>query len=207
MDLGGDDDLEIQDYEMHPPTLTKPLLEPLSRPLGQKSATSTTGKKPTTPKPKPPSWDSGRTTAFTRHTPYPPPSSICSSNSLPSMVSIGKAPSTSTTRRGASSSGTDFKHRFDELEGEGSLQYNFAVRDKELSMQHEEHAAKLANTDAEHRRQVDLKKLDIELKQVEENAVSKRVQLLQLQIELARMQTTGARPYEDMDLDVGSHQG
>ncbi|KIK93841.1 hypothetical protein PAXRUDRAFT_144140, partial [Paxillus rubicundulus Ve08.2h10] len=67
--------------------------------------------------------------------------------------------------------------------------------------------AKLANTDAEHQHQVDLKKLDIELNQVEENAVSKQVQLLQLQIELARMQTTGTHPYKDMDLDVGSHKG
>ena len=74
--------------------------------------------------------------------------------------------------------------------------YNFAVRDKELAVQREEQASKYANAETEFRHQVDLKKLDIELRQAEENAVSKQVQLLQLQIELAKLKSTGAEDSE-----------
>ena len=70
--------------------------------------------------------------------------------------------------------------------------YNFAVRDKELAVQREEQASKHANAETEFQHQVDLKKLNIELKQAEENAVSRQVQLLQLQIKLAKMKSTGA---------------
>jgi len=128
------------------------------------------------------------------------------------MASTGKAPSSSATRQAGSSSasGSKYERRLNELE-EGTLQvgdadynrtcrtlakYNFAVRDKELAMQREEQASKYANAETEFRHQVDLKKLDIELRQVEENAVSKQVQLLQLQIELAKLKSTGAEDSE-----------
>ena len=71
------------------------------------------------------------------------------------------------------------------------MKYNFAIRDKELAVQWEEQASKHANAETEFWHQVDLKKLDIELKQAEENAISRQVQLLQLQIELAKMKSTG----------------
>jgi len=74
--------------------------------------------------------------------------------------------------------------------------YNFAVRDKELAVQREEQASKYANAETEFRCQVDLKKLNIELRQAEENAISKQVQLLQLQIELAKLKSTGAEDSE-----------
>ena len=144
--------------------------------------------------------------------PYPPPSLTCLSTSLPFMAFTGKALSSSATKRGGSSSasGSKYECRLNELE-EGVSQvgdadfnqtchtlakYNFAVRDKELTMQREEHVLQLANTETEHQCQVDLRKLDIELKQAEENTVSRQVQLLQLQIELAKMKSTGPHDAE-----------
>jgi len=109
--------------------------------------------------------------------------------------------------------------KLNELEDEGSLQagdpdlnrtccmlakYNYAVREKELSVQREEQALKLANAEVEFQRQVDLKKLDIELKLAEENAVTKQVQLLQLQIELAKIKSMGNA---DSEMDGSSHHG
>jgi hypothetical protein len=55
------------------------------------------------------------------------------------------------------------------------VKYDFAVRAKELNLQQKEHTAKVASTDTEHRYQVDLKKLDIELKQAEESAASRQI--------------------------------
>ncbi|KIK79191.1 hypothetical protein PAXRUDRAFT_161956, partial [Paxillus rubicundulus Ve08.2h10] len=78
------------------------------------------------------------------------------------------------------------------------VKYNFTVRAKELNLEWEEHTAKIANADTEHRCQV-LKKLDIELNQVEESTASRWIQVLQLQIELAKLKM---RNTVDLDMDI-----
>jgi len=137
------------------------------------------------------------------------------------MVSTGKSPSDSSARQGVSSSasGSKYAQKLNELEDKGSLQagdpdlnqtrhmlakYNYAVREKELSVQCEEQTSKLANAEVEFWCQVDLKKLDIELKLTEENAVTKQVQLLQLQIKLAEIKSMGNA---DSEMDGSSHHG
>jgi len=91
-----------------------------------------------------------------------------------------------------------------ELTAHSQKKYNYAIKEKELSVQCKEQALKLANVEVEFQCQVDLKKLDIELKLAEENAVTKQVQLLQLQIELVKIKSTGN---VDSEMDGSSHHG
>ena len=65
---------------------------------------------------------------------------------------------------------------------------NYAIRDKEISLQRDEIHFNRNNAEAEFRCQEGLKKLEIEFKQAEENAYSKQIEVLQLQVQLAKLQ-------------------
>ena len=59
---------------------------------------------------------------------------------------------------------------------------NYAVRNKELEMQHQQLAAENANADLVHCRKLDCMEKDIELKHAEESCIAWQVEMLQLQI-------------------------
>ena len=70
------------------------------------------------------------------------------------------------------------------------LKYNYAIRKQELdiqkqglNLQWEEHVAKQANTEVKFFREQELKKLVIQLKQEEERAYQRQIELLHLQIQ------------------------
>jgi hypothetical protein len=63
------------------------------------------------------------------------------------------------------------------------VRYNYAIRKKELENQHEECLAKQASTETEFKREQELKKLDIRLKEQEERAYDHQIELLHLQIQ------------------------
>ena len=67
------------------------------------------------------------------------------------------------------------------------LQYNYALRSKELDLQCEEHNAQIANAEATFHHEHDLKLLDLEMKKVKENTLSQQIKLLHLQIQLKGM--------------------
>ena len=69
---------------------------------------------------------------------------------------------------------------------------NYAIRDKEISLQRDEIHFNRNNAEAEFRCQEGLKKLEIEFKQAEENAYSKQIEVLQLQVQLAKLQATNS---------------
>lgn len=138
----------------------------------------------------------GRSSAFTKPTPYTrPPSSLASSSK--SRVS----PSVSSTRMGSSTRSAK-NHMSAKLESldkqsealldsegrQGSsrsaMRYNYAIRKQELDNQHEEHVAKVANAPAEFERTQKLKMLDIQLLEQEERTTARQIELLRLQYAL-----------------------
>lgn len=138
----------------------------------------------------------GRSSAFTKPTPYTrPPSSLASSSK--SRIS----PSVSSTRMGSSTRSAK-NHMSAKLESldkqsealldsegrQGSsraaMRYNYAIRKQELDNQHEEHVAKVANAPAEFERTQKLKMLDIQLLEQEERTTARQIELLRLQYAL-----------------------
>jgi len=156
-----------------------------------------------TPKARTPSYDSR--TAFRQQSPYArPPSSARSSSSLPSHLS-SDSPAFSTTKKGSAGAASrvkaelydklsDFGKETEEASADRTRRYvarmNYAIRDKEISLQRDEIHFGRENAEAEFRRQEGLKKLEIELKQAEENAYSKQIEALQLQVRLAELQSS-----------------
>jgi len=67
---------------------------------------------------------------------------------------------------------------------------NYAIRDEEISLQQDEIHFSCENAEAEFRCQEGLKKLEIKLKQAEENAYLKQIEVLQLQVRLAELQSS-----------------
>ena len=78
----------------------------------------------------------------------------------------------------------------DVLQSEGthqsrtSLRYNYAIRKHELDNQHDELTTKLANAEIEFKREQELKKLEIRLKEQEEHSIVCQIELAHLQIQL-----------------------
>ena len=132
-----------------------------------------------------------------RPSPYArPPSSV---SSVASSLKISNSvPSTSaSTKIISSSSAKDpFSAQFEELDRQSqalldiggstsssAVRYNYAIRKKELEYQREERLAKQASAETEFMREQELRKLDIRLKEQEERAYDRQIQVLRLQIE------------------------
>ncbi|KAI6096474.1 hypothetical protein EDD16DRAFT_1719797 [Pisolithus croceorrhizus] len=145
-------------------------------------------------KPRSPSSDGHN--AFTRHSPYAcPPASVSGASVKPSS----QGSTTSSTKKVSSM----IAKKLEDLDKESDmycgeledsqtccavLQYNYAIWDKELELQWEELNSKHANAEIKFHQEQDLKKLEIELKKVEESAFSWQIKLMQLQITLKALE-------------------
>ena len=89
---------------------------------------------------------------------------------------------------------SDFGKETEEASADHTRHYvahmNYAIRDKEISLQQDEIHFGRENAEAKFRRQEGLKKLEIKLKQAKENAYSKQIEALQLQVWLAKLQSS-----------------
>jgi UDP-N-acetylenolpyruvoylglucosamine reductase len=137
------------------------------------------------------------------------PASIHSSDSLPSDSTLSPGVSGSAARK-ANSAGTTASHIKDEIdkisvitkeakvhsESADALRthhtiakMNFALRDEELTYQHEQLALEQTNAEVEFRYQHDLGQQQIELKMREEKVAALELEKLKLQLHLEEIQS------------------
>jgi DNA-binding helix-hairpin-helix protein with protein kinase domain len=156
-----------------------------------------------------PSWD-GRSAFHHQQTPHAcPPQSICSSISLPSAATSPASSSGAVIKKATSTSArvkndlleklSDFtretNNRIEDKEDQRTRRFvakmNYAVRDKELEMQRNQMTEERTNAEAIHHCELVRMQKDIKLKKAEESCVARQVEMLQLQIQLERLQQKG----------------